>query len=70
MWIQAVTPERIADLFHNYEHALGGLGKGSESGFPVGGEQRTNQPVRARAGRWAVKSRKHFAQPGQAEWGF
>jgi hypothetical protein len=69
MWIQEVTPERIADLFHNYEHALEVLGKGSESGSPVGPEQPTNQPARASAGCESVESRKYFAQPGEAEWG-
>jgi hypothetical protein len=32
MWIKAVSPERVAELFHSYENALGICGKGSESG--------------------------------------
>jgi hypothetical protein len=32
MWIEEVAPERVAELFHNYEHALRVFGKGSESG--------------------------------------
>ena len=33
MWIEAVAPERIAELFENYQSALGVLGpKGSECG--------------------------------------
>jgi hypothetical protein len=39
MWIKAMGPESVAELFHNYEIALGICGKGSESGSSNESEQ-------------------------------
>jgi len=70
MWIKNVLPERIADLFHNYEQALEVCcARWSEGGSQVGPQQPTNKSVGARAGCESVESRKYFAQPGEAEWG-
>jgi hypothetical protein len=33
MWMKAATPERLAELFHKHEIALGIYGKGRESGM-------------------------------------
>ena len=62
MWIEAIAQERIAELFENYDSALGGLGpKGSE----CGSAKKSPQPAKTRI----TESREHFATPGEAEWG-
>jgi len=81
MWIHEVAPERLAELFHHYHQALtaepsrGQNGRGSWTEVPP---QEKNRLVAA--ARLALleldsmknqpaKSRKYFAQPGEAEWG-
>lgn len=49
MWIQEVTPERLAELFHNYQQALQVSGKGSESGSWKETEQRERNRLVAAA---------------------
>ena len=82
MWINELAPERLAELFHHNQQALTPelSGKGSERG---GSWQEVPQPEKSRlvaAARLALleldsltsdrpKSRKYFAQPGEAEWG-
>lgn len=62
MWIEAVSAERIAELFENYQSALETVGpKGSECG--CGNE--SPQPEKTEM----TEARGHFAQPGEAEWG-
>jgi hypothetical protein len=64
MWVSESAPERIAELFQNYEHALQVFGpKGSESSSGNESTQAENDRMTG------VKPREHFAQPGEAEWG-
>ena len=71
MWINAVSPECVAELFHNYENALGICGKGSESGS----RDEEPQPQRSRMNATrnskpdSTRSREYFTEPGEAEWG-
>jgi hypothetical protein len=60
MWIHAVAPERIAELFENYQSALGVFGpKGSECGsWKESQQQERTQP------------REQFAETDEAEWGY
>lgn len=60
MWIREAAPERVAELLHNYEHALGICGKGSESGSPKESAQPSSEPKSA-------ESHQYFAQPGESE---
>jgi hypothetical protein len=82
MSINEIAPERLAELFHHYHQALTPAlsWKGSERG---GTWKEVPQPEKSRlvaAARLALleldsmttdhpKSRKYFAQPGEAEWG-
>jgi hypothetical protein len=82
MGINEVAPERLAELFHHYHHALMPeiAGKGSEA---AGSWKQVPQKEKSRmvaAARLALlelesiadertKSRRYFAQPGEAEWG-
>jgi len=82
MWVNEVAPERLAELFHHYHQALTTevSGKGSEDS---GSWKEVSQPEKNRlvaAARLTLleldsvtddqlKSRKYFAQPGEAEWG-
>jgi hypothetical protein len=82
MWINEVSPERLAELFHHYHQALTPevSGRGSEG---RGSWKEVPQPEKSRlvaAARLALlelesmtsdraKSRQYFAQPGEAEWG-
>ncbi len=62
MWIEAAAPEQIAELFENYQRALGVFGpKGSE----CGSWKESPQQEKTRT----TESREHFAHPGEAEWG-
>ena len=71
MWIKEVGPEGVAELFHNYEHALRVFGKGSECGCwkesvePGKNRMTTAADVELKS----VESCEYFAQPGEAEWG-
>jgi hypothetical protein len=72
MWIKEVAPERVAELFHNYQRALGAFGpKGSESGWwkelPQKEKNWMTDPADVEFE--SVGPREHFAQPGEAEWG-
>jgi hypothetical protein len=80
MWINEVTPERLAELFHHYNHALlpEMSGKGSRESWKEVPQQEKSRLVAA--ARLALleldsmtseraKSREYFAQPGEAEWG-
>jgi hypothetical protein len=71
MWIKEVAPERVAELFHNYEQALGICGKGSESGSWNDSAHSLSSPMTAAADSEidSAKSHKYFSQPGEAEWG-
>ena len=71
MWIEEVAPERVAELFHNYEHALRVFGKGSESGSWEESEhpQTSQMATGADAKLQSHESREYFALPGEAEWG-
>ena len=71
MWIKAVAPECVAELFHNYENALGICGKGSESVSWNESAQPQNSPMTGAADSEleSAKSREYFSQPGEAEWG-
>jgi hypothetical protein len=71
MWIKAAAPERVAELFHNYEKALGICGKGRESGSWNESAQPQSNPITSPAdsGPESAKSHEYFAQPGEAEWG-
>jgi hypothetical protein len=66
-----VAPERVAELFHNYEKALGICGKGSESGSWNDSAPSQSSPMTAAADSEIepAKSHKYFSQPGEAEWG-
>jgi len=62
MWIREAAPEQVTELFHNYQHALGICGKGSESGSWKESAQ-SGTPAES------AESREYFAQPGEADWG-
>ena len=82
MWINEVSPERLAELFHNYQQALtpelSGKDREKRGGWrQVPQEEKSRLVTAARlallelestAGSGA-KSRQYFAQPGEAEWG-
>ena len=71
MWIKAVSPECVAELFHNYENALGICGKGSESGSRDDAAQpQSGSMANARdCGLKSEKSHAYVSEPGEAEWG-
>jgi hypothetical protein len=71
MWIKAVAPERVAELFRNYENALKICGKGSESGSWNESAQPQSSPMTGAADSEleSAKSHEYFSQPGEAEWG-
>jgi len=79
MWIEQVEPEKLAELLHHYQQALGVFADGSENHS----WDRMTQPDRTRlvaAARLTLleldssdheqqTSRPYFAEPGKAEWG-
>lgn len=82
MWIHEIAPERLAELFHNYQKAMMPeiSGKGSEAGstweeMPLPDTNRLVAVARLtllELGSTETKensSRQYFAQPGEAEWG-
>lgn len=82
MWIHEVAPERLAELFHHYQHALTPeiSSKGSENGADWSGVPQKEKSRLVAAARLALleldsatqrgqNSRPYFAQPGEAEWG-
>jgi hypothetical protein len=72
MWIKQLAPERIAELFQNYQRALGAFGpKGSESGSWNESAQPPSSPMTraADSGLKSAKSHEYFPKPGEAEWG-
>jgi hypothetical protein len=82
MWIDEVAPERLAELFHHYHQALTPETTGNRSS-ERGAWKEVPQQEKSRlvaAARLALlelesitrdraRSRKYFAQPGEAEWG-
>jgi len=70
MWIKAEAPERVAELFHNHEKALGICGKGSESGSWNESAQLQSSPLTRAAdpGLESAKSHEYFSRPREAEW--
>jgi len=82
MWIHEVAPERLAELFHHYHQALTPepSGKGSEgrgSWKEVSPQEKNRLVAAARLALLELesmtsdreRSRRYFAQPGEAEWG-
>jgi hypothetical protein len=82
MWIHEVAPERLAEIFHHYHHALTPeiSGKGSEgrgAWREVPQQEKSRLVAAARLAllelesmtRDRAQSRQYFAQPGEAEWG-
>ncbi len=83
MWIHDVAPERLAELFHHYLHALLPDLEG-KAAAPKRGDW-TAVPAKEKsrlvaAARLALlelesgtseqgESRRYFARPGEAEWG-
>jgi len=82
MWIHEVAPERLAELFHHYHQALSPE-TSKKDNEPRGAWREVPQQEKSRlvaAARLALlelesithdreKTRKYFAQPGEAEWG-
>ena len=82
MWIDEVAPERLAELFHHYHQALmpeisGKGSEGSSAWREVPAQEKNRMVAAARLALLELesstntksKSRKYFAQPGEAEWG-
>lgn len=79
MWIEELTPERLAEYVRHYHQALEVLGKEGESESWMEMAEPEKNRVKAAArlvlleldSRKAesAKSRKYFAEPGKAEWG-
>jgi hypothetical protein len=71
MWIKAVGAERVAELFHNYENALGICRKGSESGSwnEAAQPQKSAMNATSNSGLESTKSHEYFSQQGAAESG-
>jgi len=79
MWIEEISPERLAEFVRHYHQALEVLGKGSESGFwkEIANPEKNRLMAAAclillefdSTNNEAVKSRRYFAEPGKAEWG-
>ena len=64
------APERVAELFHNYENAPGICGKGSESGSRESAQPQSGPMAGAADSELeSAKSHQYFSQPGEAEWG-
>lgn len=77
MWIEELTPERLAEYVRHYHRAMEVHGNESESWKKIG-EPDTNRFVGAArlilleldsTKNESAKSRKYFAEPGKAEWG-
>jgi hypothetical protein len=79
MWIEELTPERLAEYVRHYHQALEVIGKESESesGKEIGEPEKNRVMAAARlvlleldsSKTESTKSRKYFAEPGKAEWG-
>ena len=71
MCTKAIAAERVAELFHSYENALGICGKESESGSWNESAQTRSSPMTGAADSEleSAKSHEYFSQPGEAEWG-
>jgi hypothetical protein len=82
MGIDEVAPERLAELFHHYQQALmpeisGKGSQGSSAWREVPTQEKSRMVAAARLALLELessaydgaKSRKYFAQPGEAEWG-
>jgi hypothetical protein len=81
MWVSEIAPERLAELFHHYQRALGSeiQGKDSEAAAwkEVPQQERNRMVAAARlallelesAVNSRIRSREYFAHAGEAEWG-
>ena len=79
MWIEELTPERLAEYVRHYHQALEVIGKESESesGKEIDEPEKNRVMAAARLVLFeldsskteSTKSRKYFAEPGKAEWG-
>jgi len=78
MWIEEISPERLAEIVRHYHRALEVFGKGSESGSWKEIAEQRNRFMAAThlivlefdsTNNESVKSRRYFAEPGKAEWG-
>lgn len=79
MWIEEVSPERLAEFFRHYHRALEVLGKGSESGsWKEMAKPEKNRLVAVAhlillgldsTQKESAKPRQYFAEPGEADWG-
>lgn len=79
MWIEELTPERLAEYVRHYHQALEVLGKESESGSwqEMSDPEKNRVMAAARlilleldsSKNASAKSRNYFAEPGKAEWG-
>jgi len=79
MRIEEVPPERLREFFHYYHRALEVFGKHSERGSwkDTAAPEKNRLVAAARltlfeldsAKNKSAKSRRYFAEPGEAEWG-
>jgi hypothetical protein len=80
MWIQEISAEELAELFHHYHQALredfGGKEEAaSESWNDLPQQEKSRAVAAARLTLLEIAStrkaadRKYFAKPGEAEWG-
>ena len=80
MWIQEISAEELAELFHHYHQALSedfGCGHESqaESWNQLPQQEKSRAVAAARLTLMEIASsrentdRKYFAKPGEAEWG-
>ena len=79
MWIEELTPERLAEYIRHYHQALELLGKesGSDSWKVMVNPEKNSVKAAARlvvleldsSKKESAKRRKYFAEPGKAEWG-
>jgi hypothetical protein len=81
MWTHEIAPERLAELFHHYHHALTpetpSRGESHSSWKEVPPREKSRLVAAARLTllelestmHQAAKPRPYFAQPGEAEWG-
>jgi hypothetical protein len=79
MWVEQIEPEKLAELLHHYQQALGVFPDGSEdrSWQTMAQPERTRLVAAARLTLLELDSdsheqqtsRSYFAEPGKAEWG-
>jgi len=78
MWIEELAPERFSEFLRHYHQALEVFGKASERGSweELADAKRNRLVAAARlivlepdCSKNEPKSRRYFADPGNAEWG-